>query len=305
MVIPRGWSAAEKQRDPKQQNDYAKPMATDVRFKVAALFLFASWLAIVFSLWHSIKHYKARNRGLFNSVVGGIGYTPVQFILTLSLALILVGYTAASAFIFDIGVIKVQMEGEPSNVPWLYSLGWTPIILIILVQEISGYLLPNEDRELIRQRRERGAAIDREIGIIKKPHWWSRLHEDQNLNVRDVIARNLKEVGGGQATMHNLDKAIEMGNMPSSRTYAGQEGSLSRDQTPAAVKIGASLLFPIPTAASEMSDPLNDGMIVSEIEGRDSRYERSPGSASDRSLSTQSANPFSVAPQRVRSMLDV
>lgn len=297
MVIPRSWSPAEKQRDYDQQNNYARPMATDMRFKAAAFILFASWLVIVFSLWHSIKHYRSRNGGAFDRILGDIRFTPVRFVLTLTLALVLVGYATASAFNFDIGIIKVQIEGEPSNVPWLYGLGWAPIALIMIVQEVSGYLLPNEDRELIRQRRLRGVAIDREIGIVKKPHWWSRLHGDHDLNMHDAIARNVKEVGGGHVTARNLEKAIEMGNMPASRAFIIQEG------TPDVVKAGASLLFPASLMVSDM--PNVGATRASDLEGRSRTYDGSLGSTLDRSSSAQSSNIFSVAPQKVRSMLDV
>lgn len=191
MIVPRSWTNIEKQRSPDQTRDFAEPTATDIRWKLAALFNFFGWLTIVFSLRHSIKYYKPRNRGLFNRMIGFVKYAPNRFFLTIPLSLILVGYEAACSFEFSISPLKLHPE-----LGYMYGLGWGSIAAIFLVQEVAGFFNPDEDRELIRQRRVRGQEIDSEMGIVKKPHWWSRLHGDVNLNVHDQIARNVREVGG-------------------------------------------------------------------------------------------------------------
>jgi hypothetical protein len=300
MVVPRSWTNIEKQRSPDQTRDFAEPTATDMRWKLAALFNFLGWLTIVFSLRHSIKHYKPRNRGLLNRAIGFVRYTPNKFLLTIPLALAMVGYEAACAFDFDISPLKLH-----TNLGYMYGLGWTSIACILLVQEVSGYIDPNEDRELIRQRRVRGAEADAEMGITKKPHWWSRLHGDNRaLNVHDHIARNVSEVGGGRPTTRGVERSIEMGNMPVSKKQDPNrpvKGELD------AVRVAATLLFPASTT-SERSDPFRDNPERGRNLGDGRPRETSQDTRvtiSDRSISTESGASITGQPQKIRSMLDV
>ncbi|KAF8860932.1 hypothetical protein BDZ45DRAFT_648130 [Acephala macrosclerotiorum] len=250
LMIPRAWGPVELQRDPEQTRLRAEPMATDIRFKLAALFLLGSWVATVFSLWHSIKHYKERNSGILNWTIGFVRYTPKKFILTPILSLVMIGYEAAISFEFSISPLNLNTE-----VAFMYGLGWVPIVLIFIVLNIAGYNDPNEDKELIRQRRIRGAEIDHEIGIVKKPHWWSRLNRDnQSVSVRDEIARNINHMGGGPPTTSNLERSIEMGSIPVSKAIdrnkpAASSGSLST---------AATLLFPTRNDVQETQERFTD-----------------------------------------------
>jgi Protein of unknown function (DUF2434) len=303
MVIPRPWGAIELQRDPAQTKQHAEPAATDLRFKMAAFFLFGGWLTTVFSLWHSIKHYKARNRGIFNRTLGLIRYLPPRFVLTIPLAFVMIGYEAACSFEFSISPLKVN-----TNLGFMYGLGWGPIALIIIIQEIYGYLAPNDDRELIRQRRIRGAQIDQEMGITKKPHWWSRLHnENKPMNVHDHIARNVAEIGGGRATTRNLERSIEMGNMPVSK----RRDSNKPVPDITTVRAAANLLFPAHTM-EETQERFTDrpdqgrGRTVSNAAAEASPTVRSVvNDRSDSNHSTASGLTLGARPQQIRSMLDV
>ncbi|PBP17790.1 conserved fungal protein [Diplocarpon rosae] len=169
VAVPRSWTPLELQRDPNQQRRNAAPVATDLRFKSAAFLLLGSWLATVFSLGHSIKHYRLRSRGLVHRGLGAVKYTPTRFLLTLPLSLAMIGYEAACAFDFSISPLKLD-----TPLSLMYGLGWTPAAAILLVHEVAGYADPNDDRELLRQRRLRGAQMDAEMGITRKPHWWAR-----------------------------------------------------------------------------------------------------------------------------------
>jgi hypothetical protein len=305
MIIPRSWGAIELQRDPDQTKQYAEPSATDLRFKLAAFFLLASWLTTVASLQHSIKHYKARNRGLFNRAFGLIKYVPLKFLLILPLSFVMIGYEAACAFEFSISPLKVD-----TNLGMMYGLGWGTIAMIFLIQEVYGYIDLNEDRELIRQRRVRGAEIDREMGIAKKPHWWSRLHgENRPMNVNDHIARNVSEIGGGRATTRNLERSIEMGNMPISKRRDSNKPVVDIES----VRAAANLLFPAHTDLEETQERFTDrpeqgrGRAVSTVAageiGPTTRVGMSDRSGSNHS--TASAVTLGAKPQQVRSMLDV
>ncbi|KAK0713553.1 hypothetical protein B0T26DRAFT_649535 [Lasiosphaeria miniovina] len=206
LIVPRNWGRIELQRYPQQIIDEAIPAATDGRFKAAAFVMVVCWLIIAFFLRHAIKHYKERNRGIINRFIGLIRFMPIRFRLLLPLAAVIPTYQAMVAWEFSWSPMNVH-----GNNAAIYGGGYAPSLLILVIQAVSGFMRPNEDRELQRQRRERGTAIDREIGITHKPAWWQRARADFNANetIRERIARNVREVGGGKATARNLDHIVE------------------------------------------------------------------------------------------------
>ncbi|KAI9676847.1 MAG: hypothetical protein M1817_006686 [Caeruleum heppii] len=210
MVIPRSWTRVQYQRTPSQQAANAEPVATDGRFKAAGAFAFLAWCVICYNLRHSIHYYKPRSRGCWQSFNGLLHWTPTKFMVLIPLALLVVGYQLASASIFDISPLKVDVHPA-----WMYGLGYGPVILVIVVFQIYGYLEPNEDRELIRQRRELGRSVDADLGLNnKKPGWWSKRHADAYMTDDERLRALASEVGGGRPTRTNIERAIEMGHMP-------------------------------------------------------------------------------------------
>lgn len=204
MVVPRSWKFTQLQRSPEQIQEKAIPGATNVRFKIAAFFLFISWLTIVFSLRHSIKHYKPRNRGIFNRAIGFTRAVPLRFWLLLPLSLATIAYQAFIAWEFKFSLVKFD-----GNVVVIFCWGYLPALLILYIQFFYGFASPNEDKELIRQRRVRGETINRELGIVHKPAWWSRVRGDHLLTFKDKLARNVHEIGGGRATGRRVEDAAE------------------------------------------------------------------------------------------------
>jgi hypothetical protein len=333
MLVPRSWAAIEYQRYPGQAEAQAAPLATDSRFKSAAFLLFAAWCVTVFSLWHSIHYYKPRNRGIANRFIGFFRYAPTRFLIMLTLSLIMIGYETAISFNFDISPMKI--DETHTNLPWMYGLGWLPIILVMLVQEVSGYLLPNEDRELVRQRRVRGAEIDQELGITKRPHWWSRLHGNHNLSVQQEITKNVHEIGGRASKKGNAESSIEMGNMPLSskptnRTSNRPESFIqvgnnplhralaNREARKSAQETTATTGFSTSSGLRELQDPILDTKTFSSStagRGRSIGNDASSTSHaatsqrySERSPSTRSTNTTSTLgapPQNIKSMLDI
>ena len=188
------------------------------------------------------------------------------------------------------------------------------VTLILVVYEIAGYLDPNEDRELIRQRRIRGAEIDQEMGITKKPFWWSRLHGDnREVGVHERIARNVSEVGGGRATTMGIESNIEMGNMPVSRSTSERIGERPGKGELDALSLAANLLFPGNNASpsNETRDVFRDTPDRGRSPG-DARLsaptQPTRNATSDRSNSTgtqASGAMLEAPPQKIRSMLDV
>ena len=199
MIIPRNWEPIMRQRSKLQTIEQAEPTATDARFKVAAFIMIICWCTIIVSLWHSIRHYEPRNRGWFNRTIGFLGYMPFRFALELPILFGMVGYQVICSFNFRLS----PLDAEDTNLVAMYLGGYAPSLLILIIQVADGFIRPNEDRELIRQRRERGEQIDRELGITKKPAWWRRVNGNVppaggGDSMADQVLRNVREVDGGR-----------------------------------------------------------------------------------------------------------
>ncbi|KAI1122754.1 hypothetical protein F5Y10DRAFT_253307 [Nemania abortiva] len=316
LVIPRNWGAVELQRDPEQTITKAIPAATDVRFKIAPFLLFISWLTILVSLWHSVRHYEARNRGWLNRVIGFIRYVPFRFLLMIPLGLVVIAYQALAAWEFNYSPLK-----KDTNLVAMYVGGYVPALLLVIILCVSGFLRPNEDKDLIRQRRERGAELDRELGIQHKPAWWRRVRGEVGTGdvVRDQLYRNVREVGGGQRVQHVAEQraanaevasttsnAFEMSSIhrapsvasrtaPPPYTPAGKLNQRRADQT---VQVAASLLFPNASSPSSHPAPTGNG-------SQDREPRTQPSGSYNRSSSTRSSVSITAPPQQIRSMLDV
>lgn len=334
MIVPRNWGAIEHQRYPEQVMAVAGKAATDTRFKVGAFLLFVCWLTICVSLWHSIKHYCPRNRGVVNRFVGFWRYIPLRFYLIIPLALCIVAYQCLVSFDFTVSPLKLH-----PNVAAMYAGGYAPALLIIFIQCIWGYFSMNEDRNLQKQRRERGAQINAELGIVRKPAWWR--NQDTNERMRDRIARNVRELGGGQATAaafaerraanlanplddNDFDQPVELSTLGRSdlnRTGMGPRMAIpvksnnDRRRTEQITNQAASLLFPGtnipvdrvaylmedgPPPASQPPPPYADRgrTATTAADGR-------PGSPLVRNPSTGTTNSINAPPQQIRSMLDI
>lgn len=206
MIIPRNWEPIMLQRSPEQTIEQAEPSATDVRFKIAGFILVICWCTIFVSLWHSIRHYESRNRGWFNRTIGFLGYMPFRFVLELPLLLGLVAYQILCSFHFRLS----PLDAEDTNLVAMYVGGYAPSLLILIIQIADGFARPNEDRELMRQRRERGDQLNRDLGITKKPAWWRRVNgRVGGASMADQVLRNVQEVGGGRPTARQIERLAE------------------------------------------------------------------------------------------------
>jgi hypothetical protein len=316
------------QRSDEQMADIAEPAATDVRFKIAVFCLLICWLTIVVSLWHSIRHYEARNRGLVNRLIGGFGYMPFRFVLLLPLALVMVAYQGLVAWDFSVSPMKVH-----TNLASMYAGGYVPALLVVIIQNVCGFVRPNEDKALIQQRRARGDAHDQELGIVRKPAWWKRVNGDvPGGNMRDRIMRNVRELGGGRATAENVQAAvntrareaetatnaanIEMNEIrrtnsvassirtnqqapPPYSPYTGRSGQRRSERT---VHMAAGLLFPN-APPPPPPPPAADADRGRQSGQPDSQHRLG---SSERSNSTNSnISSLNRQPQQVKSMLDV
>ncbi|KAH8593826.1 hypothetical protein B0O99DRAFT_595937 [Bisporella sp. PMI_857] len=295
MVFPRSWASIEMQRDPIQARNYAEISATDIRFKLAAVFLLLGWLTTIYSLCHSIKHYKLRNHGIKNRTFGLLKYTPKKFLMTLPLSLVMIGYEAACAFEFSISPLKLQ-----PYLGFVYGLGWGSITCILIIYIVAGYLDPNEDRELIRQRRIRGAEVDAEMLIKKKPLWWTLLRREE-ASMQAAIARNAREIGGGSATSRNIERAIEMASIS---PVVNEDEHRRLERNLGSLRTASSLLFPA-TTSNALHGSFKDPPRGQDVETTPSNASLSPTLTSPRSGSTSSGVSIDPRSQQIHSMLDV
>ncbi|CAD6443095.1 646f602f-1565-4a96-9a88-25b0add71e18 [Sclerotinia trifoliorum] len=292
LVIPRSWGSFEKQRDLDQSNLIAAPAATDIRFKLAAFFLLGGWLTTIYSLQHSIYHYRSHEQGFLNRFIALFKHTPAKFFLTLFLSLVMIGYIAAISFYFPISPLNIRAKVE-----YIYPLGWGPIALILLVYEVAGYLNPNEDRDLLRQRRTRDLAADEEMGYTRKPRWWSRLHGDNKFgSVQERITANVAQVGGGVPTTKGLERVMEMQDLPSPTRDERDTQHPTRGIGSLGMAAGVSYPPRLDTEERFRDNPPRT---------RDSEASSVTQVESEQGASTNSTVSVSAPPQQIRSMLDV
>ncbi|OIW26248.1 hypothetical protein CONLIGDRAFT_600734 [Coniochaeta ligniaria NRRL 30616] len=314
MIVPRSWTPIELQRYPEQTIEKAIPSTQDPRMKLGAFFFVVCFMIILVSLWHSIKHYCPHNRGIFNRGLGLIRFTPPRFMLILPLTAAMIAYQILITFDFDASLVKIH-----PNILAMYLGGYAPSLLILWVNSIWGFASPNEDRALQAQRRARGEEINRELGFSRKPAWWRP--NEGNERMRDRIARNVREIGGGRATAktfaeRNAARAAQTprsGMAPRMVIPVGQSvygGKSDRRRTERVTNAAAALLFPgTSISVDRVAELMQDGPVTqppppykdAAARGRDGER---PGSMG-RSNSTGTTNSVSGPPQQVKSMLEI
>ncbi|KAK2857276.1 hypothetical protein FQN49_004862 [Arthroderma sp. PD_2] len=294
LYIPRSWSAIEKQRTFEQQEAVAKEAATDSRFKAGGMLAAVCIIITCYNLGHSLYRYK--RQPLFSAL-------PLKFVVVIILASVATAFNIASSFIWKISPLKY--DGEAG---YIFGLGYAPELLIIIVYNIFGYIESNEDRELIRQRIQRGHATDAELGIEagkRKPAWWRRMRPDYKGPVGNDLESRLRalttEVGGGRATQRNIEQRVEMGVMDTGR-YRDSGDSETRRTTD-------------PFTDDHQHSPDRNSQAISHGNGdgfTDAGFEPRPRTdrlqSSAESNFTQSSGETLVTQtrqQHVRSMLDV
>lgn len=293
MIIPRNWTSIEYQRFPEQIRDVAIPAATDGRFKAAPFCLFIAWLVTVYSLWHSIKHYRARERSVLQRTLGFFSYTPWRFLILLPLSL------AVPVFM---EMVAWEFAWSPLNVTGMnvaiYVGGYVPSLLILLVQSIFGYFNPNEDKELLRQRRMRERAINQEMGLVNKPGWWSRLNREglPGESMRDIIARNVAEVGGRKPQPTSQNELVIVG-----QALPPQDTSVEMSPMPQSPRQESDL--PVPVAPGDFSGVgQQPGVYTGRSDTR--RQERTMQAVSGLLFPGQNEGPAAAARRHAELMMD-
>ena len=301
MVIPRSWSPIDAQSTLQQQVTLAEPMATDGRFKAGSIFAALAYFVIIYDLRHNLHYYKPHPPGIWKSFDNFLTHTPVRLFFAIIVLGIKVAYTIASAWIWDISVMKYNVQPA-----WPYSLGYGTSLLIIIIFNIWGYIDRNEDLELIDQRRTRGRTTDAELGIVKKPAWWSRARGNFYLSDEQRLRNLTTEIGGGAPTRH-LAQNVELGNMNISRTATLPGLTVERDS-----EITSAPGLRDGSRSRPRDDPFRDSSPESD---RGRRGSLMPALGREQSTVTIASNEsgrsgmtgttLNAPPQKVRSMLDI
>lgn len=297
LYVPRSWSAIEKQRTFEQQEAIAKQAATDTRFKAGNIIAGFCICIICYSLGHSLFRYKWQAQGQ-PSLISIVMTIPAKFIIVITLAGISVAFNIASSFIWQISPLKY--DGNPG---YLYGLGYGPPLVIVTILNIFAYLESNEDRELIRQRIQRGRANDTELGIEagrRKPAWWRRLRPDFKGDVGNTYEARLRalttEVGGGRPTQRNIEQRVEMGVIDTSR-YRDSVDSQAQSNADPFTDDHRHHPNPQSTGSEPTEAPVEPGPRTGRLHSSTaSQFSQSSGET----LVSQARNQ-----PRVRSMLDV
>ena len=140
LTVPRSWTPIEMQRSPEQQINDAKPVATDARWRVAGFVAIGGVLVICYSLEHSIYRYRMRPSSTMGQLLFYLNAAPSQFLVAIALLGVKIGYAIASAFDWTVSPLKYGV-----NSGWLYGLGYTPPLLLLILFNICGLCELNDD----------------------------------------------------------------------------------------------------------------------------------------------------------------
>jgi hypothetical protein len=285
MTIPRSWNAFRRQNSPEEQDMFARPAATGNREKAGAIIAFVAFLVICFSLHHSLKHYKPRAVGVFSKINAFCRDCPTKLFIVMLLLAIRIGYAIASAWIFELTIFK-----DDVHIGWPFGLGYGPIIAIIAVFEVAGFIEKNEDEIIIEQRRQRGILHDRELGITKKPNWWARNIADRYKSDDQRLRDMTNNFDHGRPTGRDDGQNIEMGNMNlRDRSRSRPPEDPFRDQSPDVSRQSSLAAATRLTVNRTESDAASTTSRATGLTGH----------------TLTSEQMEAMPPQRIRSMLDV
>lgn len=194
MIIPRSWSPVKKQHDPVQQQTIAEPLATDARFKAGSILAVCGVVTICASLRHSLKHYRLKKPGVLGDFLRNWQDIPAKLALAIIFVAARTGYGVVSSWRFDLNILKYD-----GQIGWPYGLGYGSTLAIIIVFNVFGLVEENEDIHLLKQRRARGRILDAELGLTKKPHWWTWGRHDLYMTDEQRLRALTTEVEQGAA----------------------------------------------------------------------------------------------------------
>ena len=286
MVIPRPWWPIEMQRSTFQQSSIAEPSATDKRMKAGGILAAIAYFVICYNLSHNLYYYKPRATGLWNKFNNFCHHCPTKLFALIVVLAIRVAYGIAAAWIWEISILKYNVEPG-----WPYGLGYGTTFILLVILQIGGITEENEDKVLIAQRRNRNHEADNEMGITKKPTWWSKMRGDSHLSDEQRLRALTTETAANRrsAAAPTATANVELGSM----TAGLRSRSRSRPRHPD---------DPFRDDSTYREDYDSKGLPATSLRPRAARSETD--NISTRTDST-GRTLMNAQPQHVRSMLDV
>lgn len=294
LTIPRSWTPIQLQRSDLQTTSEAEPTATDGRFKAAAFVTLGGVLVTLYSLEHSIYRYIPRPGGQTGRAALSFYITsaPSQFLVAIAFLLIKIAYGIVSSFVWTLSPYNADVHPA-----WLYGLGYTPALLIILLFNLCGFCEINEDKQILIARGERISTSKYKFKR-KKPAWMKPPRRMAKIFSPD---RKVTEEEIGFVEMGDMKQRLpDEKNLTADVTVSSRSQSTSDD------------IIPI---SDDIRDPENmeyiervvHGLHAENVEGEDGGggRDRNRSQLERRSTESTAAGDESQSPQTVRSMLDV
>jgi hypothetical protein len=120
------------------------------------------------------------------------------------------------AFVWDISLFKYDVRSW-----WPFTLGYTPVVIILIIFNIAGFMHSNEDKLIIKQRTQRGRAADLDMGLVQKPSWWTKgtgkAYASDMERLRGLVADT--NIHGANPSARGAD-GVELTDLPSPRDAA-------------------------------------------------------------------------------------
>jgi hypothetical protein len=209
------------------------------------------------------------------------------------------GYSIASSWIFDISIMKYDVTPT-----WPFALGYTPCVVLLIIFNVWGLIDSNEDKQLMKQRIERGRAADAALGLTNKPSWWSKMRGDSHLDdlprLRNLVEVDPTEKKGAAPRPHDEDEAFELQSVHTTASNPFTDSHEARSRSASRTREGRARERNGATVARELSSDLL-------APTRDRWVQRTPSNTSMSSALT--GNTLGTTSQRqsqqIRSMLDV
>lgn len=169
---------------------------------------------ICYSLEHSVYRYIPKpipsggnaGRAWRKQAMFYIQGAPSQYLIAIILLLIKVAYDIASAWDWNISPLRYGV-----HLGWIYGLGFTPAILLIILFNIVGLCEMNEDKAIIAQRMEIETALASDTPLGKKSRinkWIGRLNlpmTKHKKREKEVEMDNIKKDDGIEVTAAERD----------------------------------------------------------------------------------------------------
>jgi len=166
LIIPRGWTFIQRQRSDAQTLSSAVPAGLDSRFKAGAVLAIVCLGITAFRLAYGSRVYRVQ--------------VPWALLQVVVLVAIRLAYMLASSWVWQISPYRLDV-----NIGWLYGLGYAPILLILCLLNVRGYMTESEEKILIAQRASRGEEdgvrleprqrpVPSRLEQASAPAWWSR-----------------------------------------------------------------------------------------------------------------------------------